>query len=101
MTTTEPAPSQPSALGWCAAAIATAALTLAVGNADSARNWADGLSPSPLTQPVRDAAERWAGFTKTTRLSLVRDEVRGAWEHRHDLGWSGPPAKRPDLATAS
>ena len=91
---TDTAPSKPSGLGWCSAAIAVAALTLAIGNADSARNWAEGLKPTPWSQPVRDTAERWAGFTKSTRLSLARDEARGLWEHRHDLGWTGVASKR-------
>ena len=82
-----------SGLGWAATAIAVAALTLAVGNADSARNWSEGLKPGPVSQPVREAAEHWAGFTQATRLSLVRDEVRGLWERRHDLGWTGPSGK--------
>ena len=92
---------EPSGLGWCSAAVAVAAVTLAFANADSARNWAEGLRPSPWSQPVRDTAEQWAGFTKTTRLSLVRDEVRGLWERRHEMGWTGVAPKRPDLAPAS
>ena len=88
-----------SGLGWASTAIAVAALTLAVGNADSARNWAEGLKPSPYNQPVREAAEQWAGFTKATRLSLVRDEVRGLWERRHDLGWTGMAGKPAKLAS--
>jgi hypothetical protein len=101
MTSTDPASSLSSGLGWCSAAIAAAAIGLALGNADSARNWAEGLRPSPWTQPIRDAAEHWADFTKTTRLSLVRDEVRGTWEHRHDLAWKVPTQKRTALATRS
>ena len=98
---TDHAPAKPSGLGWCSAAIAVAAVTLALGNADSARNWAEGLKPTPMSQPVLDAAERWAGFTKTTRLSLVRDEVRGLWERRHEVGWTGVAAKRPGVAPGS
>jgi hypothetical protein len=84
-----------SGLGWAATAIAVAAVTLAVGNAEAARNWSEGLKPGPVSQPVREAAEQWAGFTKATRLSLVRDQVRGLWERRHDLGWTGVAGKRP------
>ena len=101
MTSTEDTAPQTSGLRWCSAAIAAATLVLALGNADSVRNWADGLRPSPWSQPVRDAAERWASFTTATRLSLARDEVRWTWEHRHDLGWSGLARKRPDLAAAT
>ena len=86
-----------SGLGWCSAAIAVAAVTLALANADSARNWAEGLKPSPWSQPVQGAAEQWAGFTKTTRLSLARDTVRGLWERRHEMRWTGIAAQRPDL----
>ena len=88
-----------SGLGWAATAIAVAALTLAIGNADSARNWSEGLKPGPVSQPVREAAEHWAGFTQATRLSLVRDEVRGLWERRHDLGWTGMAGKPAKLAS--
>jgi len=87
-----------SGLGWCATAIAVAAATLALANADSARNWAESLRPGPWSQPVQDAAERWAGFTKATGLSLARDGVRGLWERRHDLGWTGVAAKGADAA---
>ena len=83
-----------SGLGWASTAIAVAAVSLAIGNADSTRNWAEGLRPSPVNQPVRVAAEQWAGFTKATRLSLVRDEVRGLWERRHAIGWTGVAGKR-------
>lgn len=88
----------PSGLGWASTAIAVAALGLAIGNADSARNWAEGLKPSPANQPVREAAEHWAGFTKGTRLSLVRDQVRGLWERRHEIGWTGVAGKRQTVA---
>ena len=91
----------PSGLGWAASAIAVAALTLAVGNAESARSWAEGLKPGPVSQPVRETAERWAGFTKATRLSLVRDEVRGLWEQRHEVGWTGLSGKPPKVAPAA
>jgi hypothetical protein len=87
-----------SGLAWAGVAIAVAALTLAVGNADSARNWSEGLRPGPVSQPVREAAERWAGFTKASRLSLVRDEVRGLWERRHEVGWTGRSGKHQVLA---
>ena len=87
-----------SGLGWASTAIAVAALPLAVGNAEAARNWSEGLKPTPVSEPVREAAEQWAGFTRATRLSLVRDEVRGAWERRHDLGWTGSTGKRKALA---
>jgi len=90
-----------SGLAWTSTAIAVAALTLAVGNADSARNWSEGLKPGPVSQPVREAAEGWAGFTKATRLSLVRDQVRGLWERRHDLGWTGLAGERQTLARPS
>jgi len=89
-----------SGLGWTGTAIAVAALTLAVGNADSARNWSEGLKPGPISQPVRETAEGWAGFTRATRLSLVRDEVRGLWERRHDLGWTGLSGKPAKVAPA-
>ena len=82
-----------SGLGWAATTIAVAAVTLAIGNADAARNWSEGLKPGPVSQPVRQAAEQWAGFTKATRLSLVRDQVRGLWERRHEIGWTGVSAK--------
>ena len=88
----------PSGLGWAASAIVVAALTLAVGNAEAARNWSEGLKPTPVNQPVREAAERWAGFTRATRLSLVRDEVRGLWEHRHEVGWPGLRGKSAEVA---
>lgn len=101
MTTPDPAASPKSGLGWASGAIAAAAIALAIGNAESARNWAEGLRPSPWTQPVRQGAERWAGFTKTARLSLVRDEVRDRWEHRHDLGWPLRDKKPPGRATAA
>jgi hypothetical protein len=65
-----------------------ATLVLAVGNADAARNWSEGLHPNPLSLKVRDACERWAAFTKATRLSAARDAVRGAWDHRHAVSWS-------------
>ena len=87
-----------SGLGWASTAIAVAALTLAIGNADSARNWSEGLKPGPLSQPVRETAERWAGFTKTVRLSLVRDQVRGLWERRHEMGWTGLAGKPAQVA---
>jgi hypothetical protein len=101
MTSTDNTPPLASGLGWCSAAIAAATIALALGNADSARNWAEGLRPSPWNQPVRDAAEHWAGFTKATQLSRVRDEVRGTWEHRHDLGWTRLAQKHPALAARS
>ena len=96
---TDQASVKPSGLGWCCAVIAVAAVTLALANADSARNWAEGLTPSPWSQPVQGAAEQWAGFTKTARLSLMRDEVRGLWERRHELGWTGGASKQPQAAS--
>jgi hypothetical protein len=87
-----------SGLGWASTAIAVAALGLAIGNADSTRNWAEGLKPNPVNQPVREAAERWAGLTKAARLSLARDEVRGLWERRHEIGWTGVAGQRQTLA---
>ncbi len=77
-----------SALAWCALAMAVATLVLAVGNADSARNWSEGLHPNPVSLRVRDACERWAAFTKATRLSAARDAVRGAWDQRHAVSWN-------------
>jgi hypothetical protein len=82
-----------SALGWCSWTIAVAAVVLAICNADSARNWADGLTPGPVSLQLQRVCDGWAEVAEAARLSAARDAVRGAWEQRHAVGWSDLQAR--------
>ncbi len=89
----KPAPPAGEAVRWAAVVLAASALILALCNAESARNWAEGLPPSPAGHAVRSACETWAEVTEGLGLARPRAWARHGWRALHDLTWR-PAARR-------
>ncbi len=79
-------------LAWTAAAIGTAALALAVANADALRRWERDAAPSAALAAATPAIEGWAAATDDNvgALSLM---LRRVWRSAQAVPPPGPAAR--------
>ncbi|WP_157217007.1 hypothetical protein [Flavisphingomonas formosensis] len=67
-------------LRWASVTIGTAALLLALTNAQAIAGWFDELTPSATTERLREPVEGWSALTAAVGLDAPRTWLRGRWK---------------------
>lgn len=88
-------PAQPGAVRWMTSVMGVGGVLLLLFNATALHNAAHDLSPTPWSEPVTAAADRYYAALDSVGLNRPLLTLRGLWDVAENATFGGKGARKP------